>query len=109
MKKTFSFNHPKINTDRRIEAIKHEIKKYIKRERRKALPTGMDFWGFSCKFGATEAEVAEIHEAEINKKIDEIHALGLSSFYIEVIAVAQQRTKKPVKDEFEELSGDDDQ
>jgi hypothetical protein len=35
MKKTFSFSHPKKQRPRVVEAIKYELKKYIKRERNK--------------------------------------------------------------------------
>ena len=54
MKKKFSLKHPKIKPARRVEAVKHEIRKYLKRERRKELPEGVDFWDFDCKFGLTE-------------------------------------------------------
>lgn len=43
MKKTFIFAHPKIKRPRRVEAIKHEVKKYLKRERNKKLPPTVDF------------------------------------------------------------------
>ncbi|TCS39022.1 DUF6172 family protein [Reinekea marinisedimentorum] len=101
MKKTFTLIHPKMNTDRRVEAVKYEIKKYLKRERGKALPADADFWGFDCKFGSTEANAESVHLAEINKKIDEVHAQAVTEFYVEIIAVAQQRTPKPVEDDAE--------
>ncbi|WP_196158734.1 DUF6172 family protein [Reinekea sp. G2M2-21] len=106
MKKTFSLLHPKINVDRRVEAIKHEIKKYQTRERKKPLPAEADFWGFDCRFGNTEADAVDIHVAEINKKIDAIHAQGLTSFYLEVMAVPQQRTARPVEDPLDDDSND---
>jgi hypothetical protein len=108
MKKTFSLLHPKINTDRRVEAVKHEISKYQTRERKKALPADADFWGFDCKFGTTEAEAEVIHVAEINKRIDAIHAQELTSFYLEVMAKPQQRTLKPVADIDEATDVEDD-
>ncbi len=103
MKKTFSLLHPKVNIDRRVEAIKHEIKKYQARERKKALPESADFWGFDCKFGLNEADTEEIHVAQINKKIDEVHAQSLTFFYLEIIAVAQQRTHKPAQQSSENI------
>ena len=48
MKKTFSFKVSNKNRDRQTDSIKYEIKKYIARERRKALPEGGDFWDFDC-------------------------------------------------------------
>ncbi len=106
MKKTFSLIHPKLNVARRVEAVKHEVKKYQTRERKKPLPKGSDFWGFDCKFGSTEADAAEVHVAEINKKIDAIEAEGLTSFYLEVTASPQVRTHKPVVEDDNE---DDDE
>jgi len=82
MKKTFSFSHPKKKRPRVADAIKHEVKKYIKRERNKALPEDMDFWDFDCRFGADEAS-------------SEAHDEGLDAFFLEVLAKPAKRTKKP--------------
>ncbi len=43
MKKTFALSHPKLSYQRLIEAAKNEVKQYIKKERNKALPEGVDF------------------------------------------------------------------
>jgi hypothetical protein len=95
MKKTFQLAHPKIKYPRMVEASKHEVRKYIKRERRKELPEWADFWDFACKFGETEAEAAAVHLAEIDERIDDAEKRGLLSFYVEIIAKAAVRTKKP--------------
>jgi hypothetical protein len=94
MRKTFTVTHPKIKYARRIEAIRHEIKKYIKRERNKTLPEGVDFWDFDCKFGNTEEEAKGIHLAEIGKCIDKAQEQQLESFYVEILAKPGRRTKK---------------
>ena len=101
MKKTFKLTHPKIKYDRLIEAVKRDVKKYIRRERKKTLPEGIDFWDFDCKFGNTEDNVQQIHLAEINKFIDQAEAQKLESFYLEIIAKPGIRTKKPKTDELE--------
>jgi hypothetical protein len=49
MKKTFNFSHPKKQRPRVVEAIKYELKKYIKRERNKKRPEEVDFWDFDCR------------------------------------------------------------
>lgn len=95
MKKTFTLTHPKIKYARLIEAVRHDVKKYIKRERNKTLPDGTDFWDFACKFGNTEGEAREIHLAEINKYIDKVEEQQLESFYLEILARPGHRTKKP--------------
>jgi hypothetical protein len=88
MKKTFALTHSKLNTARLVDAIKHEIKKYLARERRKPLPQGLDYWTFDCRFGAAEDVAKEIHTAEINKHIDAAVAQELPAFYVEILARA---------------------
>ena len=90
MKKTFALTHPKLNTARLVDAIKHEIKKYLARERRKALPAGMDYWTFDCRFGASEEVAKKVFNSEINKHIDAAVAQDLPSFYVEILARASQ-------------------
>ena len=101
MKKTFGLTHPKINIARRVDQVKHEVKKYIKRERNKTLPADVDFWDFDCQFGNTEEEAKVIHLSEINKYIDQVVAQELTSFYLEVIAKAGYR-KSAVESNSEE-------
>jgi hypothetical protein len=99
MKKTFKLTDLKLRQDRLVESIRHEINKYIKRERNKKLPDGVDFWDFDCKFGHTAETAKEIHLAEINRSIDEAVALQLETFYLEILAKPGHRTKKPKKNE----------
>ncbi|WP_428087653.1 DUF6172 family protein [Candidatus Thioglobus sp.] len=103
MKKTFSFTHPKKQRPRVADAIKHELKKYIKRERNKKLPENVDFWDFDCRFGATEASSGVIHVSEINKVISEADVEGLDEFFLEVLSKPAKRSKKPVAEKSEEL------
>lgn len=95
MKKNFSLTAPNKKPERQTDSVKHEIKKYIARERRKALPAGADFWDFDCKFGADANSAVVIHVAEINKKIDAIVLENKTSFYIEILAKTATRTKRP--------------
>jgi hypothetical protein len=95
MKKTFNLTHPKTKVPRLVEAIKNEIRKYLKRERRKPLPEGVDFWDFNCKFGDTEAAAIAIHVDDITKNINQAEAKKLESFYLEILAKPGHRSKKP--------------
>jgi hypothetical protein len=95
MKKTFILKHPKKKTDRLFEASRHEIKKYIKRERGKALPDGADFWDFNCRFGDNEQEAKAVHLDDIGKSISDVQERGLDSFYLEILAKPASRKKKP--------------
>ena len=93
MKKTFLLTHPKIKVARLVDSIKHDVKKYLRRERNKQLPEGADYLDFDCKYGLTEKEAKVIHLSEINKYIDEAEKLQLSSFYLEILAKPGYRTK----------------
>ncbi len=86
MKKTFSLIHPKIKPARLVDRIKFDVKKYLKRERGKSLPEGVDFWDFDCKYGPTEKEAKTIKTFEITKSIDIAESTQLESFYLEILA-----------------------
>mgnify|MGYP001206891548 CR=1 FL=1 len=88
MKKTIALTHPKIKTARLVDSIKHDIKKYLARERRKSLPEGTDYWTFDCKFGPSEAEAEVVFTSEINKRIDGAVERELTEFYVEILARA---------------------
>ena len=95
MKKTFKLTHPKIKVARLVESARGEVKKYLKRERRRELPEGADFWDFDCKVGATADESNAVHVAEIGKFIDTVEQLELESFYLEIVARPRSRMKRP--------------
>ncbi len=86
MKKTFKLHIEGKNSDRVLDAIKNEVRKYIRRERGKALPEGVDYWDFDCRFGLTEATADVVHLAEITKKMSEVARDGGESFYVEILA-----------------------
>ena len=95
MKKTFLVTHKKIATPRLFESFKHEVNKYVKRERGKNLPEGADYWGFDCRFGADEASSEVINLSEISKSISWAESEGLESFYLEILAKPCKREKMP--------------
>ncbi len=99
MRKTFKLTHKKIKLPRLVEAIKHEVKKYIKRERRKKLPPKVDFWDFDCRFGVDEASSEVIHLSAINKSISEAESKQLESFYLEILVKPGYRSKKPKEEQ----------
>ncbi len=86
MKKTFQLKTEGKHPERLLEAVKHEIRKYIARERRKPLPKDVDFWDFDCKFGASDALAEVIHIGAITERINEYVAGDADAFYLEVIA-----------------------
>jgi hypothetical protein len=96
MKKTFQLNIEGKNRDRLLDAIKHEIRKYIKRERRRALPEGVDYWDFDCRFGLDAASAQVVHPAEIIKLVDGVAKAGGERFYVELLAKHGHRKARPV-------------
>lgn len=92
MKKIFELSHPKLKPARLVESIKHEVKKYIKRERNKKLPEGADFWDFDCQFGNTAEEAEVVHLSDINKNIDSQVEAGATNFYLQILAKPAERS-----------------
>lgn len=86
MKKTFQLRPEGKNSDRVLEATKHEIRKYIKRERRRVPPEGADYWDFDCKFGATEETAQAVHLAQLTALMDGVAAAAGPQFYVEILA-----------------------
>ncbi len=92
MKKTFSLTSPLHQPARVVEQIKSDVRKYVKRERKKRLPEGVDFWDFDCKVGQGTAEPESKHIEEIIPAIDVAAAAGCESVHIEILAKPGHRT-----------------
>ncbi len=86
MKKTYPLAIEGKHPDRILDAIKHDIRKYIKRERSRFLLPGVDFWDFDCRVGATELDSAIAHVAELNRLVDAVAQAGGSGIYVEILA-----------------------
>jgi hypothetical protein len=95
MKKTFQLNIEGKNRDRVLEAVKHEVRKYIKRERRRDVPAGADYWDFDCRFGLTPDAAEPAHVAALIGLIDGVAKEGGSQFYVEILAKPGHRKAKP--------------
>ncbi|AUN97367.1 hypothetical protein DOM21_14630 [Bacteriovorax stolpii] len=94
MKKEFKLTDPKKAPARQVDYVKHEINKYLARERRKTPKEGADYWDFDCKLGKDKDSAAVIQVSEINKAIDKVVSDNAESFYIEVLAKPGYKTKK---------------
>ena len=81
-----------------VDAVKSEVRKYLKRERRKKLPEGVDFWDFDCKVGPTAEEATVLHVAEINEAIDHALSENWGTVHLEILAKPGVRTRKPKAD-----------
>ena len=95
MKKIFKLLDEKKHEDRVLDAVKNDIRKYVKREKKKDLPDKATmYWDFDCKIGAIEAEATTIPYEELIKALDKLKAMGVKEVYIEVIA---KTVDKPIK------------
>jgi len=103
VKKVFQLTDPKKHADRVLEAIKHDIRKYVKRETRKDLADSeASYWDFDCKIGVTAEDAESIVYKELLKALETIRATGATQVYIEIMAKAVPKPLKPIKEEADE-------
>jgi hypothetical protein len=104
VKKVFKLTDPKKHEDRVMEAVKHEIRKYAKREKKKTLTDKATmYWDFDCKVGTT-AEAAEVVIfEELIKALDAVKEGGAKEVYVEILA---KEVAKPLK---AEISSEDEE
>ena len=95
MKKTVPLHVPDKENPRVLDAIKLEITKYVKRERRKTLPPEFDVWDFACKVGSESGTATEIPLPEVPKAVESVALTGVAEVYVEIIASAGIRVKRP--------------
>ncbi|MDZ4073696.1 MAG: DUF6172 family protein [Hylemonella sp.] len=95
MRKTYQLNIEGKNRDRVLDAIKHDIRKYVKRQRRVALPEGVDYWDFDCRFGPSADSAAPIHFGNLIEQIDLAAKEGAAAVYVEVLAKNGHRKARP--------------
>jgi len=97
MKKSFPLAVAGHKTPRVIELIKRDVNKYVKRERRKALPEDVDFWDFDCRVGTSSQTAREVHLSKLSETIDQAAEGNQASVYVEILAKPGRRTPKPDK------------
>lgn len=86
MRKIFPLTQEGRHPDRVLEAVKHEIRKYLKRERRRELPAGVDFLDFDCRFGATKETAEVVHLSALIGRLDALAREGGAQAYVEILA-----------------------
>lgn len=105
MKKIFKLTDEKKHEDRVLEGVKHEIRKYVKREKKKKLPDAKTmYWDFDCKIGAS-SELAKAVDLEVlTKELDAVKAAGATECYVEILA---KMADKPMREtDSEEVSAE---
>ena len=95
MRKTYLLTIQGKNRDRLLDAAKHDIRKYVKRERSRPLLSGVDFFDFDCKLGASESTSETLHFATLMSSIDALVKDGADQFYVEVVTTHGHRSARP--------------
>ena len=86
MKKTFPLQIEGKHPDRVLDALKHELRKYLKRERRRELPAGVDYWDFDCRFGLSQDSAETVHLAQLIERLDAAAQDSAAQVYVEILA-----------------------
>ena len=94
MRKTYPLRPEGKQPDRVLDAVKHDIRKYIKRQRRVPLPPGVDFWDFDCRFGAMQASAEVVHPAALMAQLDALAQSGGATAYVELLVKPGVRQRR---------------
>ena len=86
MKKNYPLQAEGKHPDRVLEAVKHDIRKYFKRERNRALPKGVDFWDFDCKVGLTADTAEVVRVSGVVEAVDTAAKTGAAAVYVEILS-----------------------
>jgi hypothetical protein len=84
MKKLFPLHHPRKADGRVLDAIKHDVRKYVQRELNKASPGGARRRTFSCRVGASETDARETPLKNISAAIDRVAQEGADVVFIAI-------------------------
>ena len=102
MKKTFKLTQENKHPDRVLDSIKYDIRRYLKRERKKKLPEDAVFWEFDCKFGQDSDTANAINTSEITACLEKAKIDGWEKVYLEILAKPSQKSKKDTKTDHED-------
>lgn len=84
MKKLFPLHHPRKADGRVLDAIKHEVRKYVRRELNKTHPDATRRRTFSCRVGASEANAHETPLKNISAAVDRVAQEGADHVFIAI-------------------------
>jgi hypothetical protein len=95
MKKTHPLMVEGKKPERVLDALKHTLRQYVRRERNKPLPEGVDYWDFDCQMGLQADTAQRVHVAELNKALDALAIEGAVAVYVEILRKPCIRQSKP--------------
>lgn len=88
MKKTFPLHVAGKDDARVVEAIKRDVRRYVKRERAKALPAETTRWTFECRVGPNESAAEAVPLKDVSRAIDAAATAGSPAVFVEIQARA---------------------
>jgi Family of unknown function (DUF6172) len=95
MKKTFQLHDTKKAPERIVEAIKNELRKYIKRERaKKGKEESKLFWRTECRFGKSADSAQSVEFETLIKQLDTVVPQQWTECFVEVIVSVEPREEK---------------
>ena len=108
MKKTYPLAAEGKHPDRVLEAVKHDIRKYFKRERNRPVPAGADFWDFDCQVGASADSAQAVRVGAVIEAVDAAARAGAASVYVQILSKHGVRVPAPAKAEATGPGAEDD-
>ena len=102
MKKTYPLRPEGKHPDRVLDAVKHDIRKFFKRERSRPVPTGADFWDFDCKVGTSADSAEGVRVGAVIEAVDAIAQSGAPAVYVEILSKHGVRVPAPAKPQAEQ-------
>ncbi len=99
MKKIFKLREANKNPERQLDAVKHEVRKYLKRERNKKLPEEALFWDFDCRFGENSESTKPLTASAIIAALDKAYEAAWDACYVEIVAKASMKKSTPESEE----------
>ena len=94
MKKLFPLHHPRKADGRVLDAIKHDVRKYVQRELNKTRPDVARRPTFSCRVGASEAEAQETPLKNISAAIDRVAQEGANDVFIAITSTPAEESTR---------------
>lgn len=95
MKKTYPLSVEGKHPDRVLDAVKHDIRKYFKRERSRPVPVDADFWDFDCKVGTSADTAQGVRVSAVIEAVDAAAKSGASAVYVEILSKHGIRVPAP--------------
>ena len=99
MRKVFKFKAENKKEARVLEGIKNEIRKYVKREKKKELEDkGNMYWDFDCKVGESKEDAKEVIYEELLRAVEKVKQREVEECYVEILSKSVLKPEKGLKE-----------